>query len=333
MQRFLNSYFSSLKDLKIEKLKGDGGHRSYFRLIKSDRIFILMACGPKDSSLEFFIKIQQRLKNFVQVPQIFHYDLKSGYLILEDLGDETLEAVFFQKDENRKRFFYEQALKQLLQLQTQVKAKADDLLFDKNFFLNEIEQAVFDLETYLKNFLNIKYIDQKLSADFKKEINEILSGFKAEDYVYCHRDYHSRNLMLKSDKVFMIDFQDAGQGPFFYDLSSLLYDSYVSLEDKPSLLEFYFKSATPFLKKKIKSLDYLEKMTKLQFLQRGFKACGRFSAFKNENNKDSHLKYLSPSLQLLKETAREFSYEGIYNYARFLIQTLTERDHLEQKKH
>ena len=333
MQRFLNGYFSCLKDLKIEKLKGDGGHRSYFRLTKSDRTFILMACGPKDSSLELFIKIQQRLKNFVQVPQIFHYDLKSGYLILEDLGTETLEDIFLYSDDTRKNFFYKQALKQLAQMQTQVKVQADDPLFDKRFFFNEIEQAVCDLETYLKNSLSAKYIDQKLSADFKKEISEILSGFKAEDYVYCHRDYHSRNLMIKSDKVFMIDFQDAGQGPFFYDLSSLLYDSYVSLEDKHYLLEFYFKSASPFLKKKLKSLDYLEKMTKFQFLQRGFKACGRFAAFKNENNKDSHLKYLSPSLQLLKETAQEFSYEGIYNYARFLIQALIESDSLAQNSH
>ena len=329
MQSFLSRYFSSLEDLKIEKLKGDGGHRSYFRLIKSDRTFILMACGPKDKSLELFIKIQQRLKAFIQVPQIFHHDLKSGFLILEDLGDKTLEDIFFQQDESRKRFFYEQALKQLAQIQTQVKTQADDPLFDKSFFLNEIEQALYDLRVYLKKSLNIKSIDQKFSLAFKKEMSEILSEFKAEDYVYCHRDYHSRNLMLKSDEVFMIDFQDAGQGPFFYDLSSLLYDSYVSLKDKPYFLEFYFKSAPPLLKKKIKSLDYLEKMTKLQFLQRGFKACGRFCAFKNENNKDTHLKYLKPSLELLKETAQEFNYEGIYNYAFFLVQALQEIEPLD----
>ena len=311
-------------DLKIEKLKGDGGHRSYTRIRKGDQTFILMSCGVEDPSLKLFIEIQRRLKDFVLVPQLFHYDLKKGLLLLEDLGSETLEDVFFQSDKKNKKVYYHQALNQLIRLQAQVKVCSEDPVFDKSFFLKEIDQAVRDLEIYLENSLENRNFDKKISQAFKKEIGEVLLHFKSEDYVYCHRDYHSRNLMLKSGQVVMIDFQDAGQGPFFYDLSSLLYDSYVSLEEKKELLLFYFETAPAVLKEKIQSLSRLEKMTKLQFLQRGFKACGRFSAFKNENNKDTHLKYLTPTLQLLKLTAQELNYEGIYNYAHFLLQALKE---------
>ena len=45
----------------------------------------------------------------------------------------------------------------------------------------------------------------------------------------CHRDYHSRNLMLRDGALFIIDFQDARMGPDTYDLVSLLRDSYVDL--------------------------------------------------------------------------------------------------------
>ena len=43
----------------------------------------------------------------------------------------------------------------------------------------------------------------------------------------CHRDYHSRNLMLHERQLYIIDFQDARMGPDTYDLVSLLRDSYV----------------------------------------------------------------------------------------------------------
>ena len=50
----------------------------------------------------------------------------------------------------------------------------------------------------------------------------------------CHRDYHSRNLMLHDGRLHIIDFQDARLGPDTYDLASLLRDSYVDLDRRAS---------------------------------------------------------------------------------------------------
>ena len=47
----------------------------------------------------------------------------------------------------------------------------------------------------------------------------------------CHRDYHSRNLMLHDGSLYIIDFQDARMGPDTYDLVSLLRDSYVDFTE------------------------------------------------------------------------------------------------------
>ena len=321
MQNFLNSYFPEPENLKSEKLKGDGGHRSYTRLIKENQNYILMSCGQDDSSLKHFIDIQARLKNFVQVPQLFHFDLKNGFLLLEDLGSVSLEDIFFKEEKKQRLFFYQEALKQLIELQSKVQILEQDPTFDSEFFFNEMEQALCDIEKYVCDILKQSF-DKKLIKDFKKEIKEVIAHFNKEDYVYCHRDYHSRNLMIKDNKLVMIDFQDAGKGPWYYDLASLLYDCYINLPNREKLAQFYFESLPASLKKKAQSLNRVNQMLKLQFLQRGFKACGRFCAFKIENNKDTHLKYLKPTLLLLKSRAEELAYPGVSAYAHFLIQAI-----------
>lgn len=49
--------------------------------------------------------------------------------------------------------------------------------------------------------------------------------------VLCHRDYHSRNLMVGLDGALaMVDIQDARWGPDGYDLASILYDAYIELD-------------------------------------------------------------------------------------------------------
>jgi len=44
-----------------------------------------------------------------------------------------------------------------------------------------------------------------------------------------HRDFQSRNIMLKQNDCYFIDFQGGRIGPIQYDLASLLIDPYVEL--------------------------------------------------------------------------------------------------------
>ena len=60
----------------------------------------------------------------------------------------------------------------------------------------------------------------------------IAEELAAEPRVLCHRDYHSRNLMLHEVSLYIIDFQDARMGPDTYDLVSLLRDSYVDFSEQ-----------------------------------------------------------------------------------------------------
>jgi len=326
---FLKSYFDSEDhtknlDIKQSLLKGDGGHRSYSRIQKGKSHFVLMSCGKLDPSLKSFIRIQNRLKAYVFVPQIFKYDLKQGFLLMEDLGDETLETFYLKKTESQA--FYKQALKQLIKLQTQVPFYQTEALFDKAFFLNEVEQALKDIEKYLSSHqkglsFSLKN-HSKATQKLKKEFEELFFDLEESDFVFCHRDYHSRNLMIKNRQIYMIDFQDGARGPWFYDLASLLYDCYIPLKDKETLYQFYFENSPPSLKKKIKSPSHIKKKVESLFLQRGLKACGRFCAFKLENNKDTHLKYIPKTLKLMDKIASQYSYKNISKYARQTYESL-----------
>ena len=317
IDNFLSGYFPSIKKIEKHKLPGDGGHRVFMRIKAEEQNFILMSCGANDPSLKNFIEIQKRLKPFVAVPRIFHKDIQKGLILIEDLGDQTLENAVLQKGLSKVLPLYYQSLKELICIQDKILPLKTDIVFNKDFFLKENETALYHLETYIcKNSKKDSIFKDKDKVDFKKNMEKIISKFKTEDYVHCHRDYHSRNLMVKENVVFLIDFQDAGIGPWYYDLTSLIYDSYISLSPsmKKSLCKFYFENLPLVLKKKAYSLSHIEYMTKLQFLQRGFKACGCFAGFKNKDNKTTHLKFIQPTLKLLKQEALECSQKNIAQY-------------------
>ena len=113
-----------------------------------------------------------------------------------------------------------------------------------------------------------------------RELTALARELAAEPRVLCHRDYHSRNLMLHDGRLHMIDFQDARMGPDTYDLASLLRDSYVDFTEAQvdELLAYFLalrgaRAAAP-------SADAEAREFRRRFdtmaLQRNIKALGTF---------------------------------------------------------
>src|SRR5207237_5094268 len=88
---------------------------------------------------------------------------------------------------------------------------------------------------FTKHFLEA-YRGVTLTPDqgdaLRAEFAQLVKRLADEPRVLCHRDYHSRNLMLHNGRLYVIDFQDARMGPDTYDLVSLLRDSYVDLSEQ-----------------------------------------------------------------------------------------------------
>ena len=65
-----------------------------------------------------------------------------------------------------------------------------------------------------------------------------------------YRDFQPRNILVKNDKLFYIDYQSGRKGPLQYDVASLLYSGSHNLNEKEKyyLLDKYIKR----LRRKIK---------------------------------------------------------------------------------
>ena len=319
MEKFLKTYFPEAHNLKIKKLDGDGGHRSYHRIWDKDKTYILMESGENDPSLKNFIFWQKKLeKAKAPVPKLFKWDLEKGKLLLEDLGNHSLEKAFVKKEGRLKLYF--KTLENLISIQETLLPTNQSLRFDSSFLIQETQTALKRFQLFFQK--NSSSIPD--SSSFEEEMAIICKSLDKLPFAFCHRDYHSRNLMIKEEDIFIIDFQDAGSAPFCYDLTSLLYDSYItlSLEEKKELIDFYFNKLPSALKKSVGNAEEIHHFTKLLFLQRGFKACGCFVGFSNDSNKKSHLPFVKPTLLELESIAKSLFYEKTALFFKQLSQRL-----------
>ena len=140
-------------------------------------------------------------------------------------------------------------------------------------------------------------------AAIGEEWSAIASELAGEPRVLCHRDYHSRNLMLHGDSLFIIDFQDARMGPDTYDLVSLLRDSYVDLVDREvdDLIAY-------FLALKGRNQDDLEfrRRFDVMALQRNLKALGTFGYQTIARRNTVYIQYMPRTLRYARTNLERY---------------------------
>ena len=116
----------------------------------------------------------------------------------------------------------------------------------------------------------------------------------------CHRDYHSRNLMLHDERLYIIDFQDARMGPDTYDLASLLRDSYVDLPEQTvnELIAYFLalKGTTDPSQETV----FRERFD-LMALQRNLKALGTFGYQTTARRNPVYIQYIPRTLRYVRD--------------------------------
>lgn len=171
----------------------------------------------------------------VRVPQV--YGASSRALIVEDGGDVLLaDAV----DSVAVRDYYEQAARVVLALQSHGRAHPSpnpDLRLDRQRLRREL---AFTEEHALHGWLECGPCARRQRA-----FDRLAAAVGEQPRRMCHRDFHSRNLLIDDD-LMVLDFQDVMSGPLFYDVASLLHDDY---RDVPAAMAArtleIFRSAVP----------------------------------------------------------------------------------------
>ena len=224
----------------LAELPGDASDRRYVRLRLADGSarMLMVHSGPIDSSTLPFPAVARLLARMdVPAPAVLDSADDLGILLLDDLGDTTLLARLEAPGGAGRGALYREAVDLIVRLQRRGRelASPDELPFTLAF---DEAKLTWELDFFVQHFLaglRRARLSAAARAALGGELRAVARELAAEPRVLCHRDYHSRNLMLHGGRLHVIDFQDARMGPDTYDLVSLLRDCYVRHE--PAFVE------------------------------------------------------------------------------------------------
>ena len=299
--------------VRVVPLTGDASTRQYFRILRPDNPSVVLAVS--DAPFRFdelpFVNVCRLFTNIpLPVPAIAGHADDLGILILEDLGDVTLQAHLGMTQPAEHDALYRQAVELVFRMQRKG-AELESPEFISFGIAFDLDKLMWELNFFVKHFLEA-YRGISLTPTVREALNEewmaIAGELADEPRVLCHRDYHSRNLMLHDRRLYIIDFQDARMGPDTYDLASLLRDSYVDLTEArvDELIRTYLKfggasQATP------EAFAEYRRRFDLMSVQRNLKALGTFGHQTTSRNNPVYLQYIPRTLSYARANLERYS--------------------------
>ena len=312
-------------------LTGDASDRRYFRVIRRQAPPLVLAlhAGPFDADALPFVRVAALFDAMpLPVPAILERAGDLGLLALEDLGDVTLQAHLGAASAQEHSRLYRQAVSFVETLQRRGQDLASPAYPPYGVAFDE-EKLLWELEFFTKHYLQAyrgATMAPALAAALTRQWRLLAAELAAEPRVLCHRDYHSRNLMLHDGGLYIIDFQDARLGPDTYDLVSLLRDSYVDLpEGTVEELIAYFVAlkrpeGTPAAFVAWEQ-DYRRRFD-VMALQRNLKALGTFGFQTSARQNTVYIQYIPRTIRhVQKNLARHRRFDELRD---LLAQLMTE---------
>jgi aminoglycoside/choline kinase family phosphotransferase len=295
---------------RVVPLTGDASDRRYFRVLFADGSSQVLAlhAGPIELATLPFAQVAELFRRIpLPVPRILGHSDPLGILALEDLGDVTLQAHLGAASAAEHTSRYREAVEHLDVLQRRGAELASDAHLPYRIAF-DVEKLTWELNFFVRHFLEgyrgaaISHAERTALGDQWQAIAEELAD---EPRVLCHRDYHSRNLMLHDERLYIIDFQDARLGPDTYDLASLLRDSYVDVADSDlEDLITYFLAL-----KGERDVESFRRRFDLMALQRNLKALGTFGYQTAVRGNPVYIQYMPRTLHYVRA--------GLEKYPRF----------------
>ncbi|MFA7122810.1 MAG: phosphotransferase [Candidatus Delongbacteria bacterium] len=240
---------AGIADPEIKRLKGDYSDRKIFR-INSKAGTVIAVSGSNIVENEAFLSFRETFEqNNFNVPALYAVSEDRSAYLLEDLGDVTVNSFCAKCTCNggieSVKNIYKEVMTLLPKIQTVLYDKIDysKCCQDPVFDIANMERDTFRFEEY---FLK-KYYKQYDASKFSIFIKEVMNAASSQStHYFMYRDFQSRNIMLKDDKLYLIDFQSGRKGSFYYDAASFIYSSgtvnYEGMEDE--LSSCYYNSST-----------------------------------------------------------------------------------------
>ncbi|MEE9450614.1 MAG: RNase adapter RapZ [Ignavibacteriaceae bacterium] len=231
----------------ISSLPQSGSYRRYYRISGNSKSAVGVV-NPDHKENNAFMTFTKHFKSIgLSVPEFYLDDKKSGTYLIEDLGDVSLFS-FLSENKNHKEFpkkvtsYYKNSLEHLIRFQFDGSKGLDySVCYPRNSF--DKQSIMWDLNYFKYYFLKLTktvFDEQLLENDFNR-FAEFLLSTDMNNFMY--RDFQSRNILIKDEKLYFIDYQGGRKGALQYDVASLLYDAKADLPQKirDELVEFYIQ--------------------------------------------------------------------------------------------
>jgi aminoglycoside/choline kinase family phosphotransferase len=239
----------------------------------------------------------------VDVPIVYAEDTARGWVLLEDLGDDTL-AAFLAAHPEHKEGLYVGAVNALARAQQALARLPDRCVVAGRAF--DADLLHWEFQHFREWGLDGRGI--ALSTEDRAAFDGIAQRLARQiaggPRVFVHRDYQSRNLMVRRDggdrgagawrSLVWIDFQDALLGPRVYDLVALLNDSYQTFDRAfvEARLDEYARAAGLDAAARGQLGREFDRVT----VQRKLKDAGRFVFLDRVKKNPSFLKFVEPTI-------------------------------------
>jgi hypothetical protein len=309
IDQFLSEAGLAGRGAKIVPLTGDASDRRYFRvLLRQDPSQVLAVHpGAIDFNALPFVNVCSLFTAMpVPVPQILGHSDALGIIALQDLGDVTMQAHLGAASPAEHAALYRQAVTFINTLQRRGAelASPDYIPYGIAF---DADKLTWELQFFTKHFLEAyrgAALTDAARAALAREWAVIAEELAAEPRVLCHRDYHSRNLMLHEGSLYIIDFQDARMGPDTYDLASLLRDSYVDFTEQQveELIAYFLAQRSP----SAGGDPEFRRRFDLMALQRNIKALGTFGFQTTSRHNTVYIQYIPRTLNYVRANLTKY---------------------------
>ena len=273
---------------RIVPASADASFRRYFRVHRGGATQIAMDAPPERESLDAWLRVVRILAaTGVHVPPVLAVDAEQGFVLIGDLGrHHYLEALGQGADPEP---LYADAVDALVRMQSGNPAGAAELpAYDRELLMRELELFT---EWFVSRHLSLS-TDEDERATIAGAFDWLCDQALAQPVVLVHRDYHSRNLLVRLEgNPGIVDFQDAVRGPISYDLVSLLKDCYVVWPRKRLLAwldRYREKAAAAGLDVASDRAEFLQWFDRMG-LQRHLKVLGIFARLWHRDGKPGYL--------------------------------------------
>ncbi len=288
------------------KLAGDGSDRKWYRITAGELTLIMadhgIHPGPSTAQVDAFVAIGRHLhEKKVPVPEIYDYDRFSGLVFLQDLGDTLLqEIVSSHADPEETIAHYRRIIDILIEISVSGKNGFDPAWayegprYDRRMIIEK--ECRYFTDCFVKGYLGLPDPSvPRLAGPF----GHLADAIMANAYTgLMHRDFQSRNIMVKGGRHYIIDFQGARLGPIQYDLASLLTDPYVDLnrDVRESLLAYAANAMEIRIGRKRMDRSRFVRGYRYCCISRLMQALGAYGFLSRVKKKPWFEKYIPPAL-------------------------------------